>query len=59
MVHYFEFNKRYDIKKYFSKRISKAVIPYIAWSFIAIVVLLFVGDVNIVDINSVYIYLKA
>lgn len=31
-----EFDKKYDIKTYFSKRIHKTLIPYIFWSIIGI-----------------------
>ena len=37
-----DFNKRYDLKTYFSKRITKTVIPFIAWSFIGLALKLYI-----------------
>lgn len=31
-----DYNKRYDIKTYFKKRINKTLIPYLVWSFFAL-----------------------
>ncbi len=31
-----DFNKKYDLKTYFSKRISKTIIPYIFWTVIGV-----------------------
>ena len=31
-----DFNKKYSLREYFTKRINKALIPYIVWSFLGL-----------------------
>lgn len=33
-----DFNKKYDLKEYFSKRFFKTVFPYLIWSFIGLTI---------------------
>ena len=36
-----EFNKKYNIKTFFKKRITKTFIPFIIWSFIGLIIQVF------------------
>ena len=38
-----DFNKRYSIKEFFKKRIAKTVIPFIIWSFIGLLIEIYLG----------------
>lgn len=31
-----DFNKKYSLREYFTKRINKTLIPYIVWSFLGL-----------------------
>ena len=46
-----DFNKRYGLKKYFNKRITKTVIPYIVWSFIGLAFQIYV--IQTIALNDV------
>ena len=37
-----DYNERYSTKEYFKKRIAKTVIPYVAWSFIGLILYTYV-----------------
>lgn len=50
-----DFNKRYDLKTYLTKRISKTLIPFLIWSIFGL--LFYVYYLNIVDLNNLtYIF---
>ena len=51
-----DFRERYSIKTYFSKRIRKTVIPYLAWSFIGILAFLLAGRIQASDITPAYLW---
>ena len=50
-----DFNKKYSLKTYFSKRIHKTVIPYIFWSIIGILFQVFYLN-TVSNIDLAYIY---
>ena len=51
-----DFNKKYDLKQYFSKRIYKTVIPFIIWSFIGLLIqIYYLKTVNVNDVTIGYI----
>lgn len=51
-----DFNKRYGLKKYFNKRITKTVIPYIVWSFIGLAFQIYViQTIALNDVSLTYI----
>lgn len=52
----FNFNKKYDLKTYFSKRISKTVIPYIVWSLIGLGFQIFyLNTIKLSDVRVTYV----
>lgn len=52
----FNFNKKYDLKTYFSKRISKTVMPYIVWSLFGLCFQIFyLNTIKLNDVNFTYI----
>ena len=51
-----DFNKKYDLKQYFSKRISKTLIPYIIWSFIGLAIqIYYMNSINVNDLSLKFI----
>ena len=51
-----DFNKKYDLKTYFTKRINKAVIPYILWSLFGLIFqIYYLNTINVTDVNLTYI----
>lgn len=49
-----EFNKKYSLKTYFSKRISKTVIPYIFWSAFGLLFQFFyLNAISNIDLNYI------
>jgi len=46
-----DFNKKYNLKEYFSKRIIKTLIPYIVWSLIGLIIQIFY--LNTISLGSV------
>ena len=47
-----DYNKRYSLKEYFKKRISKVFIPYVFWSFFAIAYnIFFIGSIKTYDVT--------
>lgn len=51
-----DFNKKYDLKEFFKKRISKTVIPYIIWSLVGFLLGIFYVKTDIVDLNQANLY---
>jgi len=52
-----DFNKKYNLKTYFSKRINKTVIPYIFWSIIGILFqIYFLNSINISRIDLMFVF---
>lgn len=51
-----DFRERYSVKTYISKRVSKTVIPYLAWSIIGILFLLLGGSIVPSDITFTYLW---
>ncbi len=50
-----DFNKKYDLKTYFSKRITKTVIPYIFWSIFGILFQLFyLNTISHIDLSYIF-----
>ncbi|SFL66681.1 Surface polysaccharide O-acyltransferase, integral membrane enzyme [Methanobrevibacter olleyae] len=51
-----DFNEKYDLKEYFSKRFFKTVLPYLIWSFIGLALQIYIlNKIKITDINLIYI----
>lgn len=51
------FFDKYSLKEYFSKRISKTLLPYIIWSFIALIFNVFcLKNINLSDLSVKYIF---
>ena len=50
-----DYQDRYTTKEYLIKRTKKTVIPYIAWSFIGIVFLLYTGDLSYRAITPLWV----
>lgn len=51
-----DYNKRYGLKEYFSKRITKTLIPFIIWSFIGLFIqIYYMHTIKISSVNLTYI----
>ncbi|MDY5912288.1 MAG: acyltransferase [Inconstantimicrobium porci] len=51
-----DFNKRYNLKVYFSKRIHKTVIPYVFWSFIGLAFqIIYLKNIKITEVSVAYL----
>lgn len=51
-----DFNKKYTLKEYFSKRIHKTLIPYIAWSFIGLAIQFFyIKNIELSSVDLTYV----
>ena len=51
-----DYNKRYSLKEYFSKRITKTVIPFIIWSFIGLFIQIFyMHTIKLSSVDLTYI----
>ena len=51
-----EFYEKYSLKQFFYKRIRKTVIPFLAWSIIWVIYLIWDGSINLEDISIKYLY---
>lgn len=51
-----DYNKRYSLKEYFSKRITKTVIPFIIWSFIGLFIqIYYMHTIKLSSVDLTYI----
>lgn len=51
-----DFNKKYTLKEYFSKRVYKTVIPYVIWSFIGLTIqLFFIKNIELSTVDLTYV----
>lgn len=51
-----DFNKKYDLKQYFSKRVSRTVIPYVIWSFIGLFIqIYYMHSIKVDDVGLKFI----
>ena len=51
-----DYRDRYSLRKYFSKRVTKTVIPFLAWSIVGIIYRLVLKDIDLTDITPAYIW---